>query len=114
MSFRKVNILLFVFFTSIFCQPLLAQENEKEQPIDEQISLFHQALDKKQFAKAIAYYESAWKLDSTISLPYLVKYLTALASIGEYEKVYICAKVTKRRAQSKGSVTKISNINAST
>ncbi len=88
MLFKKTSIVVFGLIATIWCKPLLAQENEKEQTINEQISLFQNALDKKQFTKAIGYFDTAWNLDSAISMPYLVKYCTALASIGEYEKVY--------------------------
>lgn len=48
--------------------------------------LFQLNLDLKKFEKAILVYEKANKLDSSTFFPYVVKYASAYASIGQYEK----------------------------
>lgn len=48
--------------------------------------LFQLYLDIKKFDKATLLYEKASQLDSSVFLPYIIKYATAYASMGQYEK----------------------------
>lgn len=55
------------------------------QYLDPLIALFQVYHDTKKFQSAISYFNQIKKLDSTATIPFLVKQGTALASIGQYE-----------------------------
>jgi tetratricopeptide (TPR) repeat protein len=56
--------------------------------VDSYISLFQVYLTQKQYKKAISNFEKAYSKDSLNSLPYIVKYANAYASIGDFNKAF--------------------------
>lgn len=52
------------------------------------LALFFKAFDQKDYASAIYDFERALALDSNLSMPYYIKYLSCYASIGNYQKVF--------------------------
>ena len=53
-----------------------------------QLSTFQEAIEQKQIDLAIQAYEKAWSIDSNEAKPFFIKYLSLLASKGDYTTVY--------------------------
>ena len=68
---------------------LLQSSIEKDSNfVDSHISLFQVYLSQKQYQKAITHFEKAYSIDSVNSMPYIVKYANAYASLGNFNKAF--------------------------
>lgn len=82
-----------------------------EYEVKEYIQIFHRMLDNLLYMGMRVEVKGVMKVEHTMkgmnnkAIGWNKVYIEGLIR-GEYEKVYICRKVTKRRAQSKGSVIK--------
>lgn len=85
-AFLKFGLILFFIVCII---PSNAQTRNTATLRDAQnyLNLFFKAFDNKEYTSAIYDYEKAIALDSNISFPYFIKYLSCYASIGNYQKV---------------------------
>lgn len=75
---------------------LLEQAHTKDpQFVDPLLTLFQIHLEQKKFNKCIVYFDLAEKIDRSAIVPYLVKYATAYASIGNYQKAKLIIETEK-------------------
>lgn len=95
------------------CIQLLQSSIQKDTNyIDSYITLFQVYVKIKQQHNAIAIFEKAMQKDNEGCIPYFLKYATALASVGEYEKAYtiLNAYQTKTPAYQQQSIQDLISI----
>jgi outer membrane protein OmpA-like peptidoglycan-associated protein len=95
------------------CIQLLQSSIQKDTNyIDSYITLFQVYVKIKQQHNAIAIFEKVMQKDNEGCIPYFLKYATALASVGEYEKAYtlLNAYQTKTPAYQQQSIQDLISI----
>ena len=85
---KRFYVVLLIIFALQNNNFLFAQEADTVSAASKHLQNFQDALTNKNYTEAIAQYNAATILDSNEAKPYLVKYATALAAMGEYNKVY--------------------------